>query len=95
MHHTQEIWPRGRDLNKIHVFCQMWDFFFFMWAHTKPYKTVAVILLMSLTRPIQVASISYVAAAIENDPRAVPLWLYFAGFYGHVLERFMYWGMRW
>ena len=88
---NQEIWPRGRHLHEISVYRQLNDFFFFMWSHTKPYKTVAIISLMSIIKPFQVAVLSWVVQYIQEHPQTTPLWLYFFGFYGYVLENFLYW----
>lgn len=87
----REVWPRGRDLRDLSIYGQIKDFFLFMWNHTKPYKTVAMIIAMSIIRPFQVAILGYITQAIQKDPRGVPLWLYFAPFYGECVERCMYW----
>ena len=86
-----EIWPRGRHLDQLSVYQQIWHFFRFMWSHTTPYKTVAVIMLMSIAKPFQVAMLGWVTQYIEQNPQNTPLWLYFAAFYGFVLDRFLYW----
>ena len=86
-----DIWPRGRELADLSVYKQIWDFFCFMWRHTKPYSTVALILLMSFTKPLQNALLGYVAQEIEKDPKGVPLWLYFTPFFAKAFERFLYW----
>lgn len=89
--HHQDIWPRGRDLRTLNLYSQLFDFFRFMWSHTKPYKTVAVVLIMSVMKPFQVATISFVVQYIENNPKTAPLWLYFFNFYGYTFDRFLYW----
>ena len=86
-----DIWPRGRDLRKLNFYSQLFDFFRFMWAHTKPYKTVAVIMIMSVGKPFQVAAISVVVQYIEKNPTTAPLWLFYINFYGYTLEWFLYW----
>lgn len=87
----QEIWPWGRNLQDISVYSQIYDFVSFMWNHTKPYKTVGMILLMSISHPFQVATVSWIAESIEENPTDTPLWLYFAGFYGYIWRSFGYW----
>lgn len=87
----REMWPLGRDLTELSVYSQIWDLVRFMWRHTRPYKTVAMIMIMSLARPFQNAVLAYVAQEIQKDPKSVPLWLYFMGFYATVFERFLYW----
>ena len=91
MNHNVDIWPYGRHLHEINLHRQLYDFFRFMWHHTKPYKTVAVILLMSIINPIQVAAISWMAQYIQENPRTAPLWVHFLAFYGFAVERFLYW----
>jgi len=86
-----DIWPRGREIADLSVYKQIWDFFCFMWRHTKPYSTVALILLMSLTRPLQNALLGYVAQEVEKDPKGVPPWLYFTPFFAKAFDRFLYW----
>jgi len=85
------IWPRGRHLHELSVFHQIWDFFRFMWHHTRPYKTVFLILLMSTIRPFQLAILAWLTQYIENHPQTTPIWLYFMGFFGHVFHRYLYW----
>jgi len=65
---TIMVWPNGRDLNELSIYGQIYDFFRFMWRHTKPYKTVAMILLMSLSKPLQTTVLSFVAGKIEHNP---------------------------
>ena len=85
------LWPNGRDLNKLSIYCQIYDFFRFMWRHTKPYKTVAMILLMSISRPLQTAIMSYVAQQIEQNPTMVPLWLYLMSTFLEMISKTLYW----
>ena len=85
------LWPNGRDLNQLSIYGQIYDFFRFMWRHTKPYKTVAMILLMSLSKPLQTTVLSFVAEEIEQNPTTVPLWLYLMSTFVEMLSRIMYW----
>ena len=85
------LWPNGRDLNQLSIYGQIYDFFRFMWRHTKPYKTVAMILLMSLSKPLQTTVLSFVAEEIEQNPTSVPLWLYLMSTFLEMISRIMYW----
>ena len=85
------IWPNGRDLNELSIYGQIYDFFRFMWRHTKPCKTVAMILLMSISRPLQTAIMSYVAQQIEQNPATVPLWLYLMSTFLEMISKTLYW----
>lgn len=84
-------WPNGRNLKDLCIYGQIYDFFRFMWRHTKPYKTVAMILLMSVTRPLQTAIVSYVAQPIESNPTTVPLWLYLTSTFLEMISKTLYW----
>mmetsp|Transcript_5788 Transcript_5788/g.12738 ORF Transcript_5788/g.12738 Transcript_5788/m.12738 type:complete len:238 (-) Transcript_5788:1038-1751(-) len=86
-----KVWPRGRHLGEMSIYRQLYDFFRFMWSHTRPYKTVAVILIRSIAKPLQVAVLSFVAQYIQQHPHTTPLWFYFFGFYGYVGDKFLYW----
>ena len=85
------LWPSGRNLEDLSIYGQIYDFFRFMWRHTKPYKTVAMILLMSVTRPLQTAIVSYVAQQIETNPTTVPLWLYLTSTFLEMISKTLYW----
>ena len=87
--HRQKIWPNGRDLKKVSVFCQIWDFFRFMWSHTKPYKTVFLIVLIAAIRPVNNFILAYVAQDVQKDPLNTPLWLYFTPLYSTIGEKFL------
>ena len=83
----QEVWPRGRDLNTIGIYSQAYDFFRFMWNHTKPCKVVLVIMVMALMKPFQVLTVSYVVQYIEANPKTAPLWVYYINFIGYLFEK--------
>ena len=85
------LWPNGRNLKDLSIYGQIYDFFRFMWRHTKPYKTVAMILLMSVTRPLQTAIVSYVAQQIESNPTTVPIWLYLTSTFLEMISKTLYW----
>jgi len=84
----KQIWPWGRDFNdkenEVSVYGQISDFCRFMWNHTRPYKAVFVILVVSLTRPFRIVMIGWLSQHVEKNPSETPLWLYFAGFYAYV-----------
>ena len=88
---TIMVWPNGRDLNELSIYGQIYDFFRFMWRHTKPCKTVVMILLMSISRPLQTAIMSYVAQQIEQNPATVPLWLYLMSTFLEMISKTLYW----
>jgi len=85
------VWPNGRDLKELSICGQIYDYFRFMWRHTKPYKTVAMILLMSFISPLQTAILSYVAQQIEANPTTVPLWLYLISTFLDSISKTLYW----
>eukprot|EP00984_Skeletonema_dohrnii_P024698 scaffold13835_cov81-Skeletonema_dohrnii-CCMP3373.AAC.3 len=87
----QEVWPRGRDLHTIGIYSQAYDFFRFMWNHTKPCKVVIVIMVLALMKPFQVVTVSYVVQYIEANPKTAPLWVYYINFIGYVVEKWLYW----
>jgi ABC-type multidrug transport system fused ATPase/permease subunit len=88
---NKKIWPRGRHLHTISLYSQFYDFFLFMWTHTKPYKHVALILTMAIHRPLQTTATSYILQYIQQNPTTAPFWLYFINFYGYILVRFLDW----
>ena len=88
---NQNVWPLGRCPSEIPLYGQIWDYFRFMWKHTRPYKTVSLIILMAATKPLQTLTIGYIANEIEADPKGVPVSIYFAPFFIHAIERTMYW----
>mmetsp|Transcript_29450 Transcript_29450/g.43468 ORF Transcript_29450/g.43468 Transcript_29450/m.43468 type:complete len:509 (+) Transcript_29450:157-1683(+) len=87
----KHIWPRGRNLNELSVYGQIYDFTRFMWGHTKPYKTVFMIVLMAFGKPLTAAAMSFVAGKVEADPKSVPFWLYLTTFFVECYNRILYW----
>ena len=65
---NMDVWPLGRRLEDLSIYQQLYDFFRFMWGHTKPYKTVFLILLRSASTPIQVAVLSWLTEYIQDNP---------------------------
>mmetsp|Transcript_26969 Transcript_26969/g.58941 ORF Transcript_26969/g.58941 Transcript_26969/m.58941 type:complete len:544 (+) Transcript_26969:65-1696(+) len=86
-----EIWPRGRHLSELSFYGQIWDFFRFMWQHTKPYKTVAYILVFSVARPLHNALLAYVTQRVTEDPQNSPLWLFYLCPLSTCCKQFIYW----
>lgn len=86
-----EIWPRGRHLDTISLYSQLYDFFLFMWRHTRPYKILAIILLLAIERPFETTALSFVLQYIEENPATAPLWVYFFRLYLYLVERFLFW----
>jgi hypothetical protein len=87
----QDVWPKGRDLHTIGIYSQAYDFFRFMWNHTKPCKVVFVIMVLAIMKPFQVVSVSYVVQYIERNPKTAPLWVYYINFIGFAIEKWVYW----
>lgn len=44
-----------------------------------------------MVHPFENALISYLAQEIEEDPKAVPLWLYFTPFFMEGVGKYLYW----
>jgi len=62
-----------------------------MWRRTRPYKTVALLVVLALSQPAQTVAISYVTQTIANDATNAPLWLYFTPLLVTGFDRFMTW----
>jgi hypothetical protein len=88
---NQKVWPLGRCVHEISPYSQIWNYFLFTWRHTRPYKTVGLIILMAASRPVQNLTIGYIATQIEADPKGVPAWLYFVPLFILGIERTMNW----
>jgi predicted Zn-dependent protease len=84
---------KGRVLHTLGIYSQAYDFFRFMWNHTKPCKVVFVMMVLALTvmKPFQVAAVSHLVQYIETNPKTAPLWVYYINFIGFAIEKWIYW----
>ena len=75
----------------IGIYSQAYDFFRFMWNHTKPYTSVILIMVLALMEPFQVVAVSYVFKYIQTNPKSAPIWIYYINFIGYIVEKCLFW----
>lgn len=63
----------GHNMQDLSIYAQIWGYFCFMWNRTRPRLVAMLIVVMTLSSPINIFLLGYITNEIVQDPSGVEL----------------------